>query len=111
MHAIRLRALIEAGRGADEKAEWWWHAGLNLQSEGSDSVFGLVDDEIAAKLRTIKVRPSRPPEKSARPKPGRDSQRPAAQALLSSAWRIKDYEAKSFSRSRSAPAEASGNLS
>ncbi len=77
MHAVRLRALIEAGRGADEKAEWWWHAGLNLQSEGSESVLDLVDARVAAKLRSIKVRPSRPPDKTARPKPGRDSQRPS----------------------------------
>lgn len=85
MHAVRLRALIEAGRGADEKAEWWWHAGLNLQSEGSESVLDLVDEKVAAKLRTIRVRPSRPPEKGARPKPGRDSQKPghASSAIFS----------------------------
>lgn len=68
MRGVRLRALIEAGRGREESAAWWWHAGLNLRSEGADKVLDLVTAELAAGLRNMQVRPSRPPEPVQMPK-------------------------------------------
>ena len=68
MKAVRYRALIEAGAENHEAAEWWWHIGLNLQSEGAKDVLALVRPEIAATLEPITVRPSRPPEKIDLPK-------------------------------------------
>ena len=61
MRGVRLRALVEAGRGREESAAWWWHAGLNLRSEGAAEVLDLIPAKLAAGLRNIQVRPSRPP--------------------------------------------------
>lgn len=60
MRAIRYRAIIEAGAGDFEAAKWWWHAGLNLQTEGASPWLELLPDSAAQELASVEVRPMAP---------------------------------------------------
>ena len=86
MRAIRYRAVIEAGLGNTPGAEWWWHAGLNLQSEGAAPWLDFLPEDRAEPLARMQVRALAPKAKHSgkRPDPKKGEQPTGTKSALHS---------------------------
>ena len=89
--AVRYRALLEAGGGRQQNAAYWWHAGLQLDSEGASELLAWAPDKVAAKLKDLQLRPPEsPPRSSLTQVSGQENPSRSAPAKASTLFSLAD---------------------